>query len=457
MYPPMAMAVFTGVLLGPSITTAALSGDRRSLPETLLMVTNEVKALGFLGASALQEVDLLVSHLLDLSTGKKSPVTSVDGAIKELSDLLDSRNSTFDHITYALDLVARGLLPSNVLDLLEGVTDDEINSSSNINTKSPSSPIYPQKAPEDAPYSVDEATLRSALYIPSSFEYGANGKTPVLLVPGTAVPAGLTYHFNFVKLLSATSFADPVWVNIPGNSLDDVQVNAEYVAYAINYLSGVSNDSTIGVISWSQGGLDTQWALKYWSSTRAVVRDFMPVSPDFHGTLMGGPCPGFPSALCTPSLIQQAHNTSLLRKLRSDGGDSAYVPTTTLYSSLDEVVQPQIGTEASAFLHDARAVGVTNNQMQLVCPGQIAGSVYTHESMLVNPVAWALVVDALTHDGPGEPSRTDLDTVCGQFLPPGLTIDDFLGTETTMVAGVVDVLKLAFGTDEEPPIKPYAL
>ncbi|KAL5360446.1 hypothetical protein BJX96DRAFT_175302 [Aspergillus floccosus] len=456
MYLPRALAVFTGVILGWSCSTAALE-NRRSLPQTLSMVANLVKALGFVGTSGLQEVDLLVSHLVDLSDGKNAPVTSVDEAIGQLSDLVNSRNGTFDHIAYALDLVTRGLLPGNILDLLEGVTDDEINSSNNDNIKSPSSPIYPFKAPEDAPYSVGESALRSALYIPPSFEYGTNGKTPVLLVPGTAVPAGLTYHFNFVKLLSTTSFADPVWLNVPGNSLNDVQVNAEYVAYAINYLSSVSNHSTIGVISWSQGGLDTQWALKYWPSTRAVVQDFMPVSPDFHGTLMGGPCPGFPSPICTPSLTQQAHDTTLIRTLRRGGGDSAYVPTTTLYSSLDEVVQSQIGAEASAYLRNAHGVGVTNNQVQLVCPGQIAGSVYTHESMLVSPVAWALVVDALTHDGPGRPSRIDLNTVCGQFLPPGLTIDDFLGTETTMVAGVVDVLKFASWTDEEPSIKPYAL
>lgn len=69
-------------------------------------------------------------------------------------------------------------------------------------------------------------------------------------------------------------------------------------------------------------------------------------------------------------------------------------------------------------------MGVTNNQVQLVCPRQVAGSIYTHESMLVSPIVWALVVDALTHDGPGQTSRIDLDSVCEQFclqVSPSMT------------------------------------
>jgi hypothetical protein len=83
--------------------------------------------------------------------------------------------------------------------------------------------------------------------------------------------------------------------------------------------------------------------------------------------------------------------------LRSDGGDSAYVPTTPVFSSTDEIVQPQSPvTNASAYLLDARSVGVSNSQVQAVC-GALgpAGTSYTHEGVLYNPLAYALTVDAL--------------------------------------------------------------
>lgn len=60
-------------------------------------------------------------------------------------------------------------------------------------------------------------------------------------------------------------------------------------------------------------------------------------------------------------------------------------------------MQPQTPVEgASAFLNDARQVGVTNAQVQAVCGGKgPAGVFYTHEGMLYNPLAYALTVDTL--------------------------------------------------------------
>jgi hypothetical protein len=64
--------------------------------------------------------------------------------------------------------------------------------------------------------------------------------------------------------------------------------------------------------------------------------------------------------LCTPSLWQQGWDTEYIRTLRCDSGDSAYVPTTTVYSTFDEIVQPMSGPNASAILGDMCRVGVTN-------------------------------------------------------------------------------------------------
>ena len=105
---------------------------------------------------------------------------------------------------------------------------------------------------------------------------------------------------------------------------------------------------------------------------------------------------------------------------------------------------------------DARNVGVTNNEVQAVCPGQPAGTFYTHEGVLYNPIAWALFVDAIQHAGPGQVSRINKNAICSLYLTQGLDLADFLLTENTiLVAGlsfIADPNKLL----AEPPIKSYA-
>ncbi|GAD93731.1 lipase, putative [Paecilomyces variotii No. 5] len=378
---------------------------------------------------------------------------SIEATFNAISDIFSDGSK--DIAQASDELIAKGLVPSDIFDFLNGYADFSLNSLDNTNSRSPNSTIYPSKSSEDAPYSLDEDTLRGAIYIPSSFSYGANGKRPIILVPGTAVPAGTTYHFSFSKVDEAAD-VDPVWVNIPSASLGDAQVNSEYVAYAINYISGVSS-SNVAVLSWSQGGLDTQWALKYWPSTRDAVDDFIAVSPDFHGTIeQAFLCPGFPSYPCTPSIWQQGLDSNFIKTIRDDDGDSAYVPTITLYSTYDEVVQPMSGPSASALLSDTRGVGVTNNHVQIICPNQPAGGVYTHEGMLYNPLTWALAVDAINHDGPGDPSRLNLEDICSQSIPPQLQLDDVFGTEGLLLVAVAEILGYGNRATSEPAIAAYA-
>jgi hypothetical protein len=214
-------------------------------------------------------------------------------------------------------------------------------------------------------------------------------------------------------------------------SSKQANVSKEYAAYAVNYISSLTSRN-VSVIAWSQGNLDMQWAFKYWPSTRSKVSDLISLSPDFHGTqeayLL---CPTeLPIGGCDPSISQQTYSSKFITRLRQNGGDSAYVPTTVLYSSTDEIVEPQSGIGASAYLLDARKVGVTNVQVQVACPLQPAGSVVTHEGMMSNALAFALAVDALTNPGPGQLSRINLPVVCADYLAPGLTLNDFLLTES---------------------------
>lgn len=249
------------------------------------------------------------------------------------------------------------------------------------------------------------------------------------MVPGTGTTGPISFASNFIKIFTGSSYADPVWLNIPGWLLDDVQVNSEYVAYAINYIAGLTQQQ-VAVLAWSQGNIDTQWALKYWPSTIPKVRDFISMSADFHGTTTSDTvCPGSPLLPCAPALIQQSYDSVFIETLRSDGGDSAYVPTTSVFSASDQTVVPQSGTNASAYINDARGVGVLNAELQVVCADQPAGGYYPHEGVLYNALAAALAIDALQNDGPASLSRLDLGTVCSKLLADGLNLADIIGTE----------------------------
>lgn len=109
------------------------------------------------------------------------------------------------------------------------------------------------------------------------------------------------------------------------------------------------------------------------------------------------------------------------------------MPTTTVYSLFDEIVQPQEGTAASGYIRDARNVGVSNNFLQERCAFEPAAGIYTHEGVLYNPLTWALVVDALTHDGPGSFERVGKGP-CQDIATPGLSLEDILATEVCVVS-----------------------
>ncbi|KAI5252285.1 alpha/beta-hydrolase [Aureobasidium subglaciale] len=322
------------------------------------------------------------------------------------------------------------------------------------NFQEPSRAVYPEKSCGDAPYSVDEATLRAAIHIPPGFTFGA--KPPVILMSGTGYHGFEAFRGSYIPSLKDQSYADSVWINTPGRQLDDSQTNSEYVAYAIDYISEITSRN-VSIIGWSQGNINTQWAFKYWPSTRLVTSYHIAISPDYAGTIMVPVvCPGGLS--CPLSILQQRYlgESNFITTLRSDDGNSAYVPTTTIYSSnFDEVVEPSQGNGASAYLSDVRNVGVTNNEVQAICPGTVAGKFWTHESLLMNSLTFALAKDAFVNGGPGDISRIDLQTVCNQVLAPGLGPGDVLITEGGLLLAAANILSTPLRATEEPAIRDY--
>jgi hypothetical protein len=305
----------------------------------------------------------------------------------------------------------------------------------------------------NAPFSVSEQQLLSNIYIPSEF---TGKKQPIIFVPGTGSIGSTTFQPNIGKLLSGSSYGDPVYLQIPDNLLDDIQTNAEYVAYAVQYMYQRTGRKP-AVVTWSQGSLVSQWAFKYWKTTPKMVTDLISISPDFHGTFLALLlCPGFTSGnafACVPSVFQQTYDSNFVTTLRSNGGDSAYVPTTTVYTAVDEIVEPQQGTAASGFINDARGVGVSNTFLQGACLGLPAGGLYGHAGVLFNPTAYALVIDALTHDGPGNFDRVSAS--CADIVAPGLGMEDVTATEALIPEVAFNVLAYLPKVAAEPAIKGY--
>ncbi|KAJ5281001.1 hypothetical protein N7478_006373 [Penicillium angulare] len=147
-----------------------------------------------------------------------------------------------------------------------GLGGPVINSYKNQNSD-PEASIYPKSSDQDAHYSIEGNVLRSTIFISDNSKFGRDGKTPVLRVPGTGTYGGEAFEPNFAKLLKASPFGHPVWLNIPGRMCDEAPRNAQHVAYAINYIA-TRTQKKVAVIGWSQGNLSIQWALKYWPSTR---------------------------------------------------------------------------------------------------------------------------------------------------------------------------------------------
>ncbi|KAF2822329.1 alpha/beta-hydrolase [Ophiobolus disseminans] len=451
----------------PSLENAAVTLDERQLLGGLLSGLNGA-IIGLLGnvnsAVAAKNPGAINSALVKVTAANRP--TNIADAVARASKVWANPTGRTDIYAAIATQVAVGLGP-----LLDGtlttaftgglpVSENGINN----NNPRPSTTIYPRKESSDAPYSLSEEALRRAIFIPPSFTYGSGSKRPVIMVPGTGAYGGANFANNLRKLLQGQPFADPVWLNIPGAMLGDAQVNAEYIAYAINYISARSNNNqNLAVIAWSQGGLDTQWVFKYWPSTRKVVKDFFPVSSDFRGTVLANALCLSPNSnlglnLCPPSVIQQQATSDYVRRLRSGGGDSAYVPTTTFYSGFfDEIVQPQSGTGASGFLNAGNGVAVSNNEVQRVCAGRLGAGFYGHAGVLFHPLTFALIVDALKNDGPGSISRIDVASVCNNLAAPGLDLDDVIATSGLIpIAGV---LLLAYPDKRltEPGLKAYAV
>jgi hypothetical protein len=273
----------------------------------------------------------------------------------------------------------------------------------------------------------------------------AGSEEPVLLVPGTTVTPDADFSWNWEPALSKLGIP---WcaVELPGNSMDDIQVAGEYVVNAIRTLHSRAGRK-IAVIGHSQGGMVPRWAFRFWPDTRTMVDDQIGFAPSNHGTVDADPlC----AVGCAPAIWQQRDIADFINALNSRQETFPGISYTEVYTHLDQVVVPNFDSNGSSSLHGGGGE-ITNVAVQDICP------LDTNEHLLVgtiDPVAYALAIDAMTHTGPADPSRIS-SGVCTQLFMPGVNP----ATVATDIASAAAVLSTTLATyphvSAEPPLACY--
>jgi len=282
---------------------------------------------------------------------------------------------------------------------------------------------------------VPERLLADALDCPAQLD-----RKTVLLVHGTSVTAEENWGWNYVLALPHYGF-DVCTVLLPDRELSDVQMTSEYVVYAIRAIHQ-RTDRRIDVVGLSQGALQPRWAIKWWPDIRHDIDDYVSMAGTNHGALFGDlDC----VYSCPPALWQQTQHSNFLAALNR-GDESPDEPSyTSVYSLTDEIIQPVAPAPVAAI------GGASNVAVQDVCPGRYVG----HVQSASDAAYFGVVLDALTHVGPADPSRVDRD-LCTQSVMP--YVDPVTAVKRTgevyAFAGIVQSEHEK--TTAEPPLRGYA-
>jgi len=266
----------------------------------------------------------------------------------------------------------------------------------------------------------------------------------VLLVQGTGATAKDNWSWTYEPALNKLSIP---WcqIDLPDHATGDIQINGEYVVYAIRTMYARAG-RRIAIIGHSQGGMVPRWALRFWPDTRTMVDDVIGFAPSNHGTTQGAATCSDGS--CSAADWQQWNISNFVKALNSSAETWPGISYTNVYTHTDEVVQPNLDDTGSSSLHTGGG-RIANVAIQDICPAD------TNEHLLVglvDPVAYALAVDALGHDGPADPKRVG-PAVCAQQLQPGVNPATFPADSAAALADFADYQ--ATELPAEPPLACY--
>jgi hypothetical protein len=290
---------------------------------------------------------------------------------------------------------------------------------------------------------VPKALLAASLTCSGAVDHAT--REPVLLLPGTATTPRTDFGWNYEPALTAAGIP---WcaVTLPHSSLGDIQVAGEYVVNGIRRLHARSG-RRIGIIGHSQGGMIGRWALRWWPDTRPMVADLIGNAPSNHGTIdaqaFGVECA---TVGCSAAILQQRDTAAFIKALNSRQETFAGIDYTVNYSAYDEIVVPNTGARLSG------PGRIANTRIQDVCPGDLAEhlAIGTYDN-----TAWALALDALTHDGPADPARLNRAAVCADPFMPGVDRASFLADYGSAAAALGAAIAGEHGVRAEPALACY--
>lgn len=295
-------------------------------------------------------------------------------------------------------------------------------------------PAFAGYMPVDTPgpkLKVSSKKARAALDCGGTLKNAA--KAPVLLLHGTSVNSRINWSWNYVRAFGDLGIP---WcaLDSPHHAEEDIQISSEYIVRAIRMMQHRSG-RRVSMVGHSQGGMVGRWPLRWWPDVRRMVDDYIGFAATNHGSSAFNCEPG----ACTAAGYQQQNQARFIQALNSGQETFKGVSYTNVYSHTDETVQPAMDDTGSSSLHTGDGQ-ISNVAIQDICPLAVSEHLMLGT---IDPVAYALTIDALTHKGPADPERIS-GTVCGMPLMPYATVDGLA------INGLEGLLLVSGGS--EPPV-----
>jgi triacylglycerol esterase/lipase EstA (alpha/beta hydrolase family) len=301
-------------------------------------------------------------------------------------------------------------------------------------------------APPDRPgpsLSVAPTTLAESLSCRG--DLSRHDRPAVLLVPGTWAKPEDHYGWNYMRAFDALGWPYCA-VTTPKNAMEDMQISGEYVVYAIRTMHRQTG-RRISIFGGSQGGALPRWALRFWPDTRAMVEDHVGLGPTNHG---GQGMASLCTPNCAPAVWQQLYQANFVRAMNSGQETFPGISYTEIYTHQDQFATPASDDTGTSSLHGGGG-RILNVALQDICPGHYADH---FQAVTYDAVAYALAIDALTHDGPADPARID-PAVCNEEFHPGVDQTTFPASYLKAGSVVMYQQMTAERVDKEPELRSY--